>query len=172
MKKLSTPIKSRKQTPAKDLAQSPRQSRRASPRKTEVPVVNTPTTRGRAISSDKYLSTNEKKAVKNIFDKQVVTLTYIGLIKDPAKKVETACVLIMNNLHTRQGSTQIKQHDASGSVSEKYKSLKRFIAKLFTEISKSPPSVQSSLEKVVPSALDEENVEETPDLRASETASE
>jgi hypothetical protein len=135
-------------------------------------VVKTPTTRGRAASSDKYLSTSEKKAVKNIFEKQVITLTYIGNIKDPAKKVETACVLIVDNLHTRQGVFQIRQHDASGSISEKYKCLKRFIAKLFTEISKSPPSVQSSLDKVEPSALEEDKFDETPNLRASETASE
>jgi hypothetical protein len=134
-------------------------------------VVKTPTTRGRAASSDKYLSTSEKKAVKNIFDKQVITLTYIGSIKDPAKKVETACILIIDNFKTRQGPIQIRQYDSSGSLSEKYKCLKRFIAKLFTEISKSPPSVQSSLDKVEPSAVEEEKSEENHSEKAIETVS-
>ena len=44
-----------------------------------------------------------RRAIKLIFEKQVATLTYVKSIKDPAKKVETACLLIVDAFKTRKG---------------------------------------------------------------------
>jgi hypothetical protein len=56
--------------------------------------------RGRSSSC---LTANERRAIKLVFEKQIVTLTYVKSIKDPAKKVETACLLIVDAFKTRKG---------------------------------------------------------------------
>ena len=98
MKRL-TPTKTKKQSPDKSRGLSPRQEKRSSPRKTEYqsnPVFDAPKTRGRSYNQEHALVGNERRIIKNIFEKQVITLTYIQKLKSNAKKVETACILLVD----------------------------------------------------------------------------
>ena len=50
-----------------------------------------------------HLTANERRAIKTIFEKQVITLTYIKNIKDVDKKIETSCLLIVDALQNKRG---------------------------------------------------------------------
>ena len=107
-------------------------------------------------SQDRALTTNEKAALKRLFDKFITNNKTFYSIKDMEEKIDTACTMIMSNLLLSKSSTlQIPEPDENGST-KKFKSFKRFVASLLVQTDNdtetSSEAILSSIEKIKPVA--------------------
>ena len=108
--------------------------------------------------SDSWLKTNEKDTVKALFDKFIKNSSALDNIEDQKERVDTACVLIMNNLQMTKSSVVIPDPD-SGGPTKKFQSFQRFVASLLAEdflTETSSEAIYSSIEKIGRPQQDEE----------------
>ena len=60
------------------------------------------------------LKTKEKDTIKRLFDKYVIKNKMFETLEDTQERIETACVLIMDNLKLTRSALQIPEPDRNG----------------------------------------------------------
>lgn len=85
-------------------------------------------------------------------------------VEDMNTKVDTACVMIMNNLQLTKSAVQIPEPDANGP-SKKFQSFRRYVAQLLADqdniTETSSEAILSTIEKINPSILEDHKTEES-----------